>query len=115
MARVQIILPEMPRELQTRLLEDAAERGVSRNDVLVAILGERYGVDVGEPVAKYRELEATDGPVTFQVPPKIRSKLRIEAARKSATMSGLVRVAVAEHYELPAGTPARKPRTVPVP
>jgi hypothetical protein len=110
--RVQIILTEMPLEQRQALAADAEERNVSRNEALVSVLCQAYNV-VYEPArSSFRPVDDTDleKPITFEVPKKVRDKIRVSAARQNATMAGLVRLAVAQHYGLPTESPVRKPR-----
>lgn len=113
--RVQIILTEMPLEQRQALAADAERRDISRNEALVSLLCEAYNVKYEPARSSFRPVDdgEQEKPITFEVPKKVRDKIRVAAARKNATMAGLVRVAVAEHYDLPVESPARKPRSAP--
>jgi hypothetical protein len=113
--RVQIILTGLPDETRAALAGDAEERDMSRNEVVVQALADYLGVKHEPRSSRWRPVPTSSGPVSFEVPKKIRDRLRITAARKGATMQGLVRLALAERYGLPTEAPTRKPRTAPQP
>jgi len=111
-SRCQILITEMPVAIREALSEDAQARDVSRNEAAVAVLAARYSVERQPSSTPFRPVAVdTDGPITFDVPTKLREKLRVAAARQGATIAGLIRAALAEHYGLPVEPPTRRPRT----
>jgi len=114
--RVKILVPDVSAEMRAAVNAYAEEHDLSRNQVAVDALLARYGMDVGEGIGKgeggYRPQEwAGNGPWSLGVPPKLRAKLRAEAARRGATISGLVRVTLAEKFGLPVEElVARRPK-----
>lgn len=116
MKYVQVNISEMSEAMRQALAADAEAKDVSRNEAAVEVLCSAYGIDRGVPRrSSYRPIPENDGPITFELPKPLRDKLRVQAARKGATMAGLIRVALAEHYELPPEEPTRKPRSASAP
>ena len=106
---VGIIVLDMPKQLRQRLSTEARQAGVSVNEIANTILCTAYRVPVYRTGKPYVPL-TTNGRMVFRVPAKVRKRLRQQAARDGVTMAGLIKVALAEHYGLPAPNPARKPR-----
>jgi hypothetical protein len=105
--RVKIIIPDVPEETREAVDREAFERDTSRNEVAIEILCEQPP----KTVARYRPLDTTrEGPWSLEVPQYVRAALRIAAARKGATIQGIVRYALAEKFELPTEEPTRRPR-----
>jgi hypothetical protein len=110
--RVKIIIPDVPEETREAVDREAFERDTSRNEVAIEILCEHLGVkQPPKTVARSRPLDTTrEGPWSLEVPQYVRAALRIAAARKGATIQGIVRYALAEKFELPTEEPTRRPR-----
>lgn len=109
---VEIIVPQVPAELWHAIQADAQQQNLSRNEVAVAALAARYGVDREPSPIRFRNGEVNVArPLQLTVPARLRSKLRRAADTRNATISGLVREALAEHYGLPPQPVTRRPRT----
>lgn len=106
---VGIIVLDMPEPIRQHLSSEAEQAGVSVNEIANTVLCDAYRVPVYRTGKPYVPL-TTNGRMVFRVPAKVRKRLRQQAARDGVTMAGLVKVALAEHYGLPAPNPARKPR-----
>lgn len=110
--RVKIIVPDVPEATRRALADRAEALDVSRNEAVVMILSERYRIQHVAGGQGYRPFNlANDGPWSLDVPEKVRAALRLDAARKGATIQGLVRNALAEALGLPLEVPTRRPRS----
>lgn len=109
--RVKIIVPHVSDSLLQGIEAYAAEHNISRNHVVVEGLLDRYSLKHPDTKPPYREHDGTRPNVlSVEVPTKIREKLRVEAARKGATISGIVRATLAEKLGLPEEDMYRRPR-----
>jgi predicted HicB family RNase H-like nuclease len=107
---VEIIVTHMPDELNEALLADAQAKGVSRNEAATAILAAKYGVAREPSLAPFKQPPArlAAQPMQFTVPERLRHKLNVAAARRTATLTGLVLEALAEEYGVPFDSPRRR-------
>ena len=109
--RVKIIIPDVPPATRRALAVHAEQRDVSRNEAVVGILAQHYRIKHETGSSRYRPWNLdNEGPWSLDVPEKVRSALRLDAARKGATIQGLVRNALAEALGLPPEVPMRRPR-----
>lgn len=105
-----LIVSDVPLHVREALARDAAQRNVSLNDAAVGILADAYGTRREPTGAPFRQ-EPQTASLLLSMPAALHRKVKIAAAAKSATMRGIVIVALAEHYGVPAPSAARRPRT----
>lgn len=109
---MQLIVKDAPVELVGAILADAQARDVTFQEAVASVLCDRFGV---RRVASDRKfVSGTQGgtELHLEVPLALRTKLRRRAASiENGTMRGVVLSALAEHYELPAIDPGRRPRS----
>lgn len=107
-ASLRLILnEELPAEIRARLNETALTTNRTLNDTATIILVERLGGNMPTSTAPYRP-----GAERFKlmVSEPLHRKIRIEAAKRQGTIRGTVLALLAEHYELAAIVPTRRPR-----
>lgn len=110
MARVEIVVQDVPVDLRAALVADAAERNISINEAAVAILASAYGIP-REPSTRPHRGESGSTQLLLTVPDGLRSSIRLHAARTGATMRGVVIKALSDHYEIPAPDAGRRQRS----
>lgn len=92
--------------------EAAQGENMSRNEWIGSKLAARYGlrfVQSGTPYQPRSDLTA--GPWSIDLPVNVRAKLRLEAARRGGTISGVVRETLAGVLGLPEESVERRPRS----
>lgn len=97
MRLVGINIHDVPKSIRTAVEDDARERDMSVNDVIMEILARRYKRKAhlsGYPFT------FTSGAVTWlvRVPEPLRNAIRRHAERDRLTMRGCVLLALAAHY-----------------
>ena len=109
---VSIIITNIEPALRRRMVVEAALSGVSVNELAADALATHYNVD-RRPSKQTAQVEhdLTLDRVVVRVPAKVRHKLRQQAARNGATMSGLCRVILSGRVGLQPPSPYRKPRS----
>lgn len=110
MAKVEILVEDIPEQLRSRLVADAQEANASINETAVAILAARYGVE-REPSGRPFRGEAGSTQIVLSVPPELRDAIRLHAARKGEPMRAVVIEELAANYGLsiPAEDRRRRP------
>lgn len=111
---MKIMVPDVSREMRAAVESAAREQGISRQHVAVVALSERYQLAVEVEAGPHTPAPAfveSSGSWSLEVPERVRRKLRLEAARRGATISGLVRETLAEKFGLPPESPSRRPRS----
>jgi CRP-like cAMP-binding protein len=112
-ARRVKILVDVTTEMRDAVERAAQSLNTSRNQIAVLALATRYGIpaDKVEIDSEFREVEyVSEGPWSVSVPITIRSRIRLEAARRDGTVGGIVRAALAEMLGLPEEPISRRPR-----
>lgn len=109
-SRVEIVVQDVPAELRAALVADAAARNVSINEAAVAPLAEHFGVE-REPSGRPHRGESGSTQLLLAVPDDLRQAIRLMAARKGATIRGIVIQVLSDHYGLDGGDQiGRRPR-----
>jgi hypothetical protein len=111
--RVKILVLDVEPAMREAVEREAERVGTSRNQIAVLALADRYGIPAAavEVASEFRPVDSFhDGPWSISVPVEIRSRIRMEAARRDGTISGIVRAALAEALGLPEEIISRKPR-----
>lgn len=110
---MKIIVTEVPRSTRVAVDEHARRHDLSRNEVAIAALAENLRVTLGERRnGGYRPLDVErEAPWSLEVPVKVRAALRVAAARRGVTISGLVKQVLAEKFGLPVEDAKRKPKS----
>lgn len=110
--KVKILVPEVSAAMKVATDEAAREQNVSRNEWIGSTIAARYGLKYVTTGAEYRPgADLTEGPWSVDLPENVRRKLRVEAARRGGTISGLVRETLAEKLGLPVESVKRRPRS----
>lgn len=107
---VRIIVTHVSPELRAALVRAAREQNVSVNEAAVAPLAAAYGVEREASDVRFVSVTERDT-MTLRIPNALRKKLRARAARADATIAGLVKTCLHEHYELPPVSPKRRARS----
>jgi hypothetical protein len=110
--RVKILVADAPAEMKAAVDRAASESDSSRNEIVASAIAARYGlkyVSTGSPYTPGADLSA--GPWSIEVPENVRRKLRVEAARRGGTISGLIRETLALRFDLSPEPVTRRPRT----
>jgi hypothetical protein len=110
MARVEIVVQDVPVDLRAALVADAADRNISINETAVAILAATYGVP-REPSTRPHRGESGSTQLLLTVPDSLRTAVRLHAARTGATMRGVVIKSLSDHYEIEAPDTGRRQRS----
>lgn len=110
MSRVEIVVQDVPPDLREKLVADAEARNVSINEAAVAPLAEHFGVE-REPSGRGFRGESGSSQLLLAVPDELRTAVRLMAARKGATIRGIVIDVLSDHYGLDNGSIGRRPRT----
>jgi predicted HicB family RNase H-like nuclease len=108
-SRVQLIVPDVPKRIVRALNREAKQRNVSVSEVAAGILAAHYGVPL-EPTNSHYIPVTSEARLMPRVPVEVRQALREQAAANGATMSGLVRQALAAHYGFNPPAPTRRSR-----
>lgn len=111
--RCKIIVTDVPRATRVALDEHARRHDLSRNEVAIEALAEHFRLSLSDRRSgSYRPLDIDrEAPWSLEVPERVRAALRVAAARKGATISGLVKQVLAEKFGLPVEDAKRKPRS----
>lgn len=108
MKRTAIDIRNVPEDVRDRVYLDAADRGVSMNDVVVEILARRYGVP-WEPTGYPHVQSGSDSDHwNLRVPVVVRDALRAHADAVGGTVTGCLLLALTDHYDLPQVAPQRR-------
>lgn len=109
--RVKLLITDTSTAIKTAVDNFACETDESRNDVIGQAIAARYGLKFIASGGGYRPgADLGPGPWSVEVPENLRRKLRVEAARRGGTISGLVRETLALKFGLPAESIERRPR-----
>jgi predicted HicB family RNase H-like nuclease len=108
---VDLYVPDIPRRLRLALVKEARTRNVSVNEVAASILADAYNVQRSPSNVSYVPLTSQAGRMVFRVPVAVRTKIRVHAARQGVTISGLVKVTLANALGVPPPDAKRKPRS----
>ena len=107
METVPVIVTAIPDKIARALVRDSRKQNASLNEVATRILCQLYD-HPWEPSGRTRAASAVNTDRLYlRVPPPVRHQLRVDAANEGATISGLVKVALATAYGLRPPSPNR--------
>jgi len=106
--RVGIDVRKVPADIRQRVDAEAAVEGVSRNDVIVRVLSGRYGVPYEATGYPYTPDGGDSDQWGLRVPVMLRDVIRAHAATVGGTQPGVILLALAQHYGLPAQSPRKR-------
>lgn len=109
MSKILILNEPLPEDLRRKLERDAKAKGVSMNDLVCAILCERYGLECEPGGNPYRPVAER---FKLRVPEQLRRELSMEAAVERGTIRGFTLSILASHYGLAPIDTGRRPRRV---
>lgn len=102
-----ILNEELPPDLRQALEDDARSQNITINDAASRILADHYGVPWEKSGFPYRDVSQR---FKLRVTSPLHQKIRMDAASRLATIRGVVLSTLAEHYEVTAIDPGRRPR-----
>jgi myo-inositol-1-phosphate synthase len=91
----------MPPALKRAVVREVARRGSNLNDVVVALLAERFGVAFTPSGRRRRTIPGAAGTVVLRMPPELRRELKDVARRRKLNVNDLVLLTLAEALEVP--------------
>lgn len=109
MELVEVNLQDVPAAIRRKVAAEAKRNDMSVSYVVAKAVGMSTGNDLEPPRGKYSG-GATHATMVVSLPEPLRRVLRMEAARKGATIRGLILAALAERYALPPIDPGRRAR-----
>ena len=108
---VCIIVTDVPATLRRKLTTEARANSTSVTEIAAGILTRHYGLDHNGYRRGTFHPAANETRMVLRVPPAVRQALRRQAAEDGVTISGLAKVAFAEHYGVKPPNPGRKTRS----
>ena len=106
---VQIIVLDVDDRIRRRLEREAKRQQVSVNEVAASALAAALGIPYTPTGRRYVPIRS-ESRMLFRVPVAVRQALRERAASQGATMSGTVKVLLAEAFGLKPPSATRRPR-----
>jgi len=91
----------MPPALKRAVVREVARRESNLNDVVVALLAERFGVSFTPSGRRRKVIPSAAGTVLLRMPPELRRELKSAARRRSLNVNDLVLLTLSEALEVP--------------
>lgn len=107
-SRVGIDVRKVPEAIRQRVDAEAQLDGISRNDVIVRVLSGRYGVPYEPTGYPYNADGGDSAQWGLRVPRVLRDVIRAHAETVGGTQPGVILLALADHYGLPAQSPRKR-------
>jgi hypothetical protein len=104
--RAQVNVRDIPRTVIAAVRRDAKKRNLSVNNVVGEILAQRFGQTWDSSGYGFTDSGEADQWV-LRLPIELRDAIKAEA-RDGATMTGVILVAVSEHYKLKVSPPTKR-------
>jgi myo-inositol-1-phosphate synthase len=98
----------MPAALKRAVVREVARRESNLNDVVVALLAERFGVSFLPSGRRRKVIPGAAGTVVLRMPPELRRELKATARRRSLNVNDLVLLTLSEALEVPFASNSRK-------
>ena len=98
----------MPPALKRAVVREVARRESNLNDVVVALLAERFGVPFFPSGRRRKVIPGAAGTVVLRMPPELRRELKSSARRRSLNVNDLVLLTLAEALDVPFASNSRK-------
>ncbi len=102
----------MPPALKRAVVREVARRESNLNDVVVALLAERFGVSFAPSGRRRKVIPGAAGTVVLRMPPELRRELKTTARRRSLNVNDLVLLTLSEALEVPFASNSRKDSTM---
>jgi myo-inositol-1-phosphate synthase len=98
----------MPPALKRAVVREVARRESNLNDIVVALLAERFGVAFTPSGRRRKVIPGAAGAVVLRMPPELRRELKTTARRRSLNVNDLVLLTLSEALEVPFASNSRK-------
>src|SRR5688500_18475753 len=98
----------MPGSLKRALVREVARRGSNLNDVAVALLAERFGIEFTPSGRRRKAIPGAAGAVVLRMPLELRRELKAVAKRRRQNVNDLVLLTLSEALEIPFSSNNRK-------
>ncbi|HUQ22891.1 MAG TPA: hypothetical protein VM049_07730, partial [Gaiellaceae bacterium] len=95
------MLVRMPGSLKRAVVREVARRESNLNDVVVALLAERFGVGFSPTGRRRKAIPGAAGAVVLRMPPELRRELKASARRRKLNVNDLVLLTLSEALEIP--------------
>jgi hypothetical protein len=106
--RVQVLVKDVPPEIRKAAEREAANWDRSRNDIVGEILARRYGLDWDSTAYPNPETSGDAENWILVMPERLREVIRAHALAVKGTMRGVILLALADYYGLPAQSPRKR-------
>ena len=91
----------MPPALKRAVVREVARRDSNLNDVVVALLAERFGIFFSPSGRRRKAIAGAAGAVVLRMPPELRHELKEAAGRRSLNVNDLVLLTLAGALGIP--------------
>jgi myo-inositol-1-phosphate synthase len=99
----------MPPALKRAVVREVARRGSNLNDIVVALLAERFGVTFVPSGRRRKVIPGAAGAVVLRMPPELRSELKGAARRRGLNVNDLVLLTLSDDLEVPFTSNRKEP------
>jgi myo-inositol-1-phosphate synthase len=91
----------MPPAVKRAVVREVARRGSNLNDVVVALLAERFGIHFEPSGRRRKAIPGAAGAVVLRMPPALRRELKDSARRRKQNVNDLVLLTLTEALDIP--------------
>src|SRR5688572_6203921 len=91
----------MPAALKRAVVREVARRESNLNDVVVALLAERFGIRFVPSGRRRKVIPGAAGTVVLRMPPELRRELKAAARRRSVNVNDLVLLTLSAALDVP--------------
>src|SRR6185436_17250252 len=91
----------MPPAIKRAVVREVARRESNLNDVVVALLAERFGVPFSPSGRRRKVIPGAAGAVVLRMPPELRHELKSAAKRRKLNVNDLVLATLSDALEIP--------------
>jgi len=99
----------MPPAIKRGVVREVARRRSNLNDVVVAILADRFGVRFEPSGRRRKAVPGAAGAVVLRMPPELRRELKEAARRRRRNVNDLVLLTLADALEIPFASNRKDP------
>ncbi len=91
----------MPPAIKRAVVREVARRGSNLNDVVVAVLADRFGIPFEPSGRRRKAIPGAAGAVVLRMPPELRRELKDAARRRRLNVNDLVLLTLSQALEVP--------------
>ena len=91
----------MPPAIKGAVVREVARRGSNLNDVVVAVLADRFGIPFEPSGRRRKAIPGAAGAVVLRMPPELRRELKDAARRRRLNVNDLVLLTLSQALEVP--------------